>query len=73
MTFSSETITILLTAALLVALVVIVWWKAVGFALLAATFAMAFFALLADYDGIAVVMALVSALLRVGSLRRKRR
>ena len=73
MTFSSETIATLLTAALLVALVVIVWWKAIGLALLAATFAMAFIVLLADYDGIAIglaaIMALVAAVIRGRSPR----
>jgi hypothetical protein len=74
MTFSSETVTTLLTAALLLAIIAVVWWNAVGFGLLAGAFAMAFIALLAGHDGIAIgimgVMALISALVRRRSSRR---
>ena len=77
MMFSHETIATLLAAAFLVAIIAVVWWNAVGFGLIAGTVAMAFIALLAGYDGIAlgivVVMALIAILLRLGSRRRKRR
>jgi hypothetical protein len=77
MIFSNETVATLLAAALLLALIAVLWWDAVAFGLVAGTVAMAFIALLAGYDGIAlsivIIMTLVTALLRLGSRRRKRR
>jgi len=77
MIFSNETVATLLAAALLLALIAVLWWDAVAFGLVAGTVAMAFIALLAGYDGIAldivIVMTLVTVLLRLGSRRRKRR
>ncbi len=77
MIFSNETVATLLAAALLLAIIAVVWWDAVAFGLVAGTVAMVFIALLAGYDGIApgivVVMTLVTVLLRFGSRRRRRR
>jgi len=77
MIFSNETVATLLAAALLLALIAVLWWDAVAFGLVAGTVSMAFIALLAGYDGIAlsivIIMTLVTALLRLGSRRRKRR
>ncbi len=73
MIFSNETVATLLAAALLLAIIAVVWWDAVAFGLVAGTVAMVFIALLAGYDGIVVVMTLVTVLLRFGSRRRRRR
>ena len=76
MTFSSETIATLLTAGLLLAIIAVVWWNAVGFGLLAGAFAMAFIALLAGYNltaiGIVGIMALIAVVVRRRSPRRQR-
>jgi hypothetical protein len=76
MIFSNETVATLLAAALLLAIIAVVWWDAVAFGLVAGTVAIAFIALLAGYNsialGIVAVMTLVTVLLRLG-LRRRRR
>ena len=77
MIFSNETVATLLVSALLLAIIAVVWWDAIAFGLVAGTVAMAFIALLAGYDGIALgivaVMTLVTVLLRLGLRRQRRR
>lgn len=77
MIFSNQAVATVLAVALLLALVAIVWWDAVAFGLVAGTVAMAFIALLAGYNGIALgivlVMTLVTVLLRFRLRRRERR
>ena len=71
MPLSGDTITTLLTVALLLAInIIVVWWNAVGFGLLAGTFAMAFIALLAGHNGTAIGIVTVMALVRRRSPRR---
>jgi hypothetical protein len=76
MSVSNETIATLLTAALLLAIIAIVWWTAVGFGLVAGTVAMAFIAFLLGHGdiaiGILIVMTLVALLFRGRSPRRRR-